>query len=134
MKKLILIPLLLITAVLSAQKLSNVSSKEEAIKASTELVNATNGLKFEASQLFTEENKLAVKFSNNDSYVLVIFNDLKDHFSFTSATGLYDDILPIWNRLSGNSKEKFLDKETNTLYYFWEDNDDKWIITKQTLK
>lgn len=134
MKKLILTSLLLITAVLSAQNLTNVSTKEDAIKASTELVNATNGLKFEASQLFTEEKKLVVKFTNDNSYVLVLYKDMDDHFIFESISSSYENMLPIWNKFSNNSKDKYFDKENKVLYYFWENNDDKWIITKQTLK
>lgn len=131
MKKLILSTLLLFSAVVSAQNLINIPNKEAAIKASTELVNATNGLKFEASQLFTEENKLVVKFTNENSYVLVLYKDMDDHFIFESISSSYDNMLPIWNKMSNNSKEKYFDKENKVLYYFWEDNDDKWIITKQ---
>lgn len=131
MKKLILSTLLLFSAVVSAQNLINIPNKEAAIKASTELVNATNGLKFEASQLFTEENKLVVKFTNQNSYVLVLYKDMDDHFIFESISSSYDNMLPIWNKFSNNSKEKYFDKENKVLYYFWEDNDDKWIITKQ---
>lgn len=131
MKKLILSTLLLFSAVVSAQNLINIPNKEAAIKASTELVSATNGLKFEASQLFTEENKLVVKFTNENGYVLVLYKDMDDHFIFESISSSYDNMLPIWNKFSNNSKEKYFDKENKVLYYFWEDNDDKWIITKQ---
>ena len=134
MKKLILTSFLLITAVLSAQNLSNLSNKEDAIKVATELVNASNGLKFEASQLFTEENKLVVKFTNSNSYALVLYKNMGDFFVFESITSSYENMLPIWNKLSNNSTEKFFDKINKIIYYFSEDNDDKWIITKQSLK
>lgn len=138
MKKLLLISFSLFSAILTAQNLSKVKSQQDVVINAKDLINNTNSLQFEASKLFTEENKFVVKFTNKTDYTLVTYNHLKseteDSFVFVSATGSYENMLPIWNRLSHSSKDKYFDKENNVVYYFSESDDDKWIIQSQTLK
>lgn len=127
MKKLILLLALFLTVTANSQELSKANSQAEAITKASVFVQPTT-LSYNASQLFTEENKFLVTFGKTQNYLKVVFSKIGDQYAFRYVTGEYSDIIKIWQSFAQGKEEKYFDQQTKTLYTMFEDNDEKWTI------
>lgn len=119
-------------------ELSKSKSQPEAVKKATQLVESATKLTYNSSQLFTEENKFVVKFTNDSEYVLVYFNYTKEaddeNYIFNQVTGSQTNLTAIWKaNFSDTNLEKFFDQQNKVVYYLTE-NEDYWRISKRSLQ
>ena len=154
MKKLLLLAILLIGLLASAQDFKNISTPNEAISQASILASKSSDSKFLNSQKFVEENLFAVRFvapemsakeydkldiGSQNKYLTVLFKTTDTNYIFDSVTGSYDVIFAYWQSsisksdTKDNKNKKYFDKENKILYLLSEDEDDRWKISRQLL-
>jgi hypothetical protein len=155
MKKLLLLTALLIGSFAQAQEFSNITSTTEAIKQASILASNSNNSKFLNSKSFAEEHLFAVRFiapemsaaeyekldtSIQNQLLTVIFKIIGDKYVFDGVTASYDVLFKVWQTAiskqetpKDNQNKKYFDKENKIVYYFSEDNDERWKISRHSL-
>jgi hypothetical protein len=148
MKTLLLSIIMLFTITANAQDLSQCKSKEQAIdKAAT--VAKGIGFNLVAANEQKEDNLLVIGFNQDNAkvskltfvYKTILQDNGTTNYVFDYVTGGYDTLFKIWQTsfdkekaTKDNKNKKYFDKENKIVYYFAEDEDERWVINYQPLK